>query len=225
MARAALAIVGGMVLLGGCTAHRSASPTPGARVDPRAPVAVLPFRTGGSLSPAGELLPGGEEPSAADGDVAAAARQLSTHLAALGVAVRDPDAVAGAAQLADRGRYDPALARRVGVRTDAGLAILGTLVRYHQREGTAWAARSPASVEYQVALVRVTDGAVLLIDRFAYTQEALTENLLQLPRVLRGGARWLTREEILDGALRETAEKMATVLGLGRAARPEGAGR
>ena len=49
--------------------------------------------------------------------------------------------------------------------------------------------------------------------RLDYTQQALSENLLDLPRFLKGGGRWVTREEILDGGLEETAQKLAKTLG------------
>ena len=203
------------LVLAGCSA-RDVAPRPGSvRAPADTTVAVLPFRTGGALSATADLVPDGE-PRPTDEAGRLAARTLSTHLAALGVAARDPDAVAGAVELADTGRYGAGLARRVAERTRAGYAVLGTLVRFEQRDGTAWAARSPASVEYQVALVRASDGAVLLVDRFAYTQQALSENVLTLPQFLRGGGRWLTREEILDGALHETAGKIADALGVPR---------
>ena len=69
-----------------------------------------------------------------------------------------------------------------------------------------------ALVAYQVALVRASDRAVLVTDRFDYTQQSLSENLLDLPRFLKAGGRWMTREEILEGALDETARKLATSL-------------
>src|SRR5262249_25351114 len=65
---------------------------------------------------------------------------------------------------------------------------------------------------YQVALVRASDQAILGTDRFDYTQQSLSENLLDLPRFLKARGRWMTREEILEGALEETAHKLATAL-------------
>ena len=86
--------------------------------------------------------------------------------------------------------------------------------RYHERQGTAWAVESPAAVTYEAALVHAPDGALLAVDRFEYVQQALSENLLQLPRFVEGGGRWLTREELLDQALARTAERLARTVGV-----------
>jgi len=96
----------------------------------------------------------------------------------------------------------------------APLALIGQERLEGQREGSALGVTSPASVAYQVALVRASDQAILGTDRFDYTQQSLSENLLDLPRFLKAGGRWMTREEILQGALEETAHKLATALGI-----------
>ncbi|TMA63562.1 MAG: hypothetical protein E6J68_11755 [Deltaproteobacteria bacterium] len=130
------------------------------------------------------------------------------------MAVVDPDRVLGAWSLADTGAYDAQLAARVADKVGANLAVLGTLSRYHERQGTAWAVESPAAVTYEAALVHAPDGALLAVDRFEYVQQALSENLLQLPRFVEGGGRWLTREELLDQALARTAERLARTVGV-----------
>ncbi len=204
-----------LVVLAGCSVYqaaRGAPPTTPLRLDGPARVAVLPLRLGGTLDAAGLFVPGRAVASAPDDLVASAAAGLARRLAAAGVVVTDPDAVAGAATLADTGAYDGQWAARVARKLGATLAVLGAVARYDQREGTAWAIRSPASVEYQVALVGASDGALLTADHFAYTQQALSENLLELPRFLQARGRWLTREEILDGALDGSATKLAAVL-------------
>ena len=63
-------------------------------------------------------------------------------------------------------------------------------------------------------LVRASDGATLDTAAFDYTQQTLTSNLFQLPRFLRGGGRWLTCRELLDGGLEETATRFAGSLGV-----------
>src|SRR5262249_34410377 len=80
-----------------------------------------------------------------------------------------------------------------------------------EREGSAWGATAPASVWYQAALVDA-DGGVIDRDRFEYTQQPLSQNLLELPRFLQGGGRWVTRDQMLDGALAETAARFASAI-------------
>lgn len=50
------------------------------------------------------------------------------------------------------------------------------------------------------------------MDHFAYTQQALSENLLNLPKFLEAGGRWLTREEMLGGAADATAGRLADAI-------------
>ena len=138
---------------------------------------------------------------------------LGVHLAASGIAVIDPDRVLGVWSLADTGTYDVRVAARVADKVGANVAVFGTLWRYREREGTAWAVRTPAAVAYEATLVHAPDGALLAVDRFEYAQQALSENLLQLPRFVEGGGRWLTRQELLDQALARTAERFARTVG------------
>jgi len=200
-----------IALLTSCTqpAGHSAAPLPSVE---KGAVAVLPFQTGGVLSQAGAFQ-GIDDAQAGPGDHGPlAARALAGDLAKSGLAVADPERVFGAASLADAGHYDPAFAARLAGKLGARFVVLGALGRFRQREGSALGVTSPASVAYQVALVRASDQAILGTDRFDYTQQSLSENLLDLPRFLKAGGRWMTREEILQGALEETAHKLATAL-------------
>ena len=175
-------------------------------------MAVLDFRLGGELGPDATLTDASHE-SADDEELGAElARKLTADLAAAGVAVVEADAVHGTTALTASGAYDARLAERVARKVQANLVVLAALGRYRQREGTAWAAQTPASVAYQAALVRATDGAVVTIDRFSYTQQALSENLFDLGKYLEAGGRWLTREEIADGALRQTAARLSAAV-------------
>jgi hypothetical protein len=201
----ALALLVGLV---GCS-PRAATPPPraGALERGNAKVVVLPFRAGRGLVVRDERAVEVEIPATANpvGDEIGAefALRLAESLAQQGFTVVNSDARTG-------GRaYDSELAGRVATRVGAPFAVLGIVTRYEEREGNAWAVERPASVGYEVALIRAADGAVLRLDRFDYTQRALSENLLDLPRFLEGGGRWLTREDIRDGALRKTAERFA----------------
>src|SRR6059058_3728428 len=97
-------------------------------------IAVVPFRTAGA--PCAEAGGGGEGVPADAGP--AAARMLAAHLAETGMAVVDADRVLGAWSLADTTAYDPRVAAHVAEKVGANLAVLGTLSRYRERQGTAW---------------------------------------------------------------------------------------
>ena len=171
---------------------------------------MLPFPIGGTLAADGKHLPG-PDPEAGPGEHGThAAQVLTERLAGLGIPVIDPARVAGAATRATSD--DARQAARIGARSGADFALLGVLTRYREREGSALGVRTPASVAYQVLVVRTVDGAIVTADRFDYTQQPLSDNLLDLPLFLRGGGRWMTREELAGAALGATAEKIAAAL-------------
>lgn len=205
-----------LLLLGlaACTPRAATAPTARTPLPAGTSVAVLPFRAGGQLDmdAAFAAREGGAAEGTAVSDVPddlgdQIARMLSDDLQAVGVPVMDVNAVRTATPVAGASRYDSGLAARVGRTVGARMAVLGAVTRYEQRVGTAWGVTTPATVWYQAVLIQATDGSVIARDRFEYTQQPLTANVLDLPRFLQGGGRWMTREELLQGALKETAEK------------------
>ena len=193
-----------------CRPPAQVPPPPNALPAGRPRVAVL------ALHPAETL-----DPAALPPDLGLdLARTLAAKLQTDGVSVVDPDRVFGATGLVDTGVYGPPLAARVARKVGANIAVVGVLTRYRERVGTDWSVERPASVAYEALLVRANDGATLDRDAFDYTQQSLTSNLLDLPRFLRGGGRWLTGRELLDGALGETATRFARSLGVATPAAP-----
>lgn len=171
---------------------------------------MLPFPVGGTLTADGKRLPG-PDPEAGPGEHGMRVAQVLTErLAGLSVPVIDPARVAAAAARATTD--DARQAARIGAHLGADFVVLGVLTRYREREGSALGVRTPASAAYQVLVVRAADGAIVTTDRFDYTQQPLSENLLDLPLFLRGGGRWMTREELAGAALGATAEKIAAAL-------------
>jgi len=198
------------VVLSACRPPPTVPPPP--RALPAGPprVAVLAFALGEQLDPA-------TVPPDVGRDLASV---LAAKLAAAGAPTVDPDRVFGATELADRGAYGPALGARVARKVGANLAVVGVLTRYRERVGTDWSVQQPASAAYETKLVRASDGATLDTAAFDYTQQTLTSNLLDLPRFLRGGGRWVTARELLDGALGETAARFARSVGVDRPEAP-----
>lgn len=200
-----------VVLAASCTPRqRSPAAAPPVRGGPAA-VAVLPFRVGGEIDPTTTFAARADMPSVPDvGE--RMATLLSAALARNGISTVDPSVVLQATPPAGAARYDGELAARVARSVGARLAVFGALTRFVEREGSAWGASTPATVWYQAVLVDADGGAVLDRERFEYTQQPLSQNLLELPRFLQGGGRWVTRDEMLDGALAETAGKLARAI-------------
>jgi hypothetical protein len=202
-----------LAALGLACAFRSRPPAVSPRVARAAgTVAVMPFRVGGELDPSASFATRRDVPPVPEDVGDQIAVTLGRQLALNGVTVADSAAVQQATPPPGASRYDTALAMRVAKAVGAKLVVMGALTRYAQREGSAWGARTPATVWYQAVLIDAATGNVIDRARFEYTQQPLSQNVLELPRFLRGGGRWVTREEMLDGALGETASQFARAI-------------
>ena len=175
-------------------------------------VAVLPFRVGGEMDQHATFSERTDVPSVPDDIGARIATLLSKDLARGGVSTVDAATVLDATPPPGAARYDAELAARVARTVGANLAVYGALTRFVEREGTAWGASTPATVWYQAVLVDADTYAVIDRERFEYTQQPLSQNLLELPRFLQGGGRWVTRDEMLAGALGETAARLTRAI-------------
>jgi hypothetical protein len=107
----------------------------------------------------------------------------------------------------DRGLKLDALAmvREIGKAFGADGVLVGRIYRWQEREGTDYAISRPASVAFNLLLVRPADGAILWRGRFDKTQQSLSENLFDMSTFLHGGGRWMTARKLalmgLDGTM------------------------
>src|SRR5262245_54417542 len=143
-----------MFALVGCPLDRD-QPPPVAVVEGKPRVLVLPLQLGSTISPDGRFVrrrdPGNMPHEV--GETAAA--RLSAGLGEAGVPLVDGSKV-GAAAPADIGA-----ATRTAAQAGANVTLVGALSRYDERDGNAWSVRSPASVAYDLLLVRVRDGKTI----------------------------------------------------------------
>lgn len=93
--------------------------------------------------------------------------------------------------------------RDIGAELGAEGIVVGHLYRFRERRGESFTVERPASVAFEIHLVRVEDGALVWRGAFDRTQGSLMENLLDLPSFFREGGRWVTAEELAAGGLRE----------------------
>ncbi len=104
--------------------------------------------------------------------------------------------VAAKKALADRGR-----------RHDADGVLVGFVYRYKERVGKAYGVESPASVAFDMHLIRVADGRMIWTAHFDETQQSLGDNLFQLGSFISRGGRWVTAEELAKSGLEKIIEK------------------
>jgi hypothetical protein len=132
--------------------------------------------------------------------------ELMSALAARGdFELIPPDAAGGVVQqlVSPDGRPLPPLAllQDVGREMDADAILLGRVYRFEERIGTGFSAQQPASVTFDLLLIRVADGRILWTGRFEETQKSLSENLFNLGTFVRRGARWISAEEMARSGL------------------------
>jgi hypothetical protein len=84
--------------------------------------------------------------------------------------------------------------------------LVGRVFRYRERIGTGYSVDTPASVAFDLLLIRVSDGRLLWVGRFNETQKTLFENLFRLDKIFKRSIRWLTADELADFGLEEVLE-------------------
>ena len=182
----------------GCRPYRTTVRTEDPVPRPTVPhVAVVPFEVATAPDTGGAAIP----PALG----AAVARRLAVHLVSHGVRVVDPEVVLRT-PVEDVREDQPRRAIRIARQVGASRVVFGTVTHYRERGTTADGGEQPAWVAYQAVLVRALDGVVLATDRFDSTPSA--DAAATLPHVLHGG-RPVGREQLLDGALGETASRFA----------------
>ncbi len=101
--------------------------------------------------------------------------------------------------------HDDHLAKVVekGRQRGADHVLAGYLYAYRMREGGDYGVRKPAKVVFEMAMVQVATKRVIWHKRFDETQQALSENLLNLKKFIRRKGRWISAHEMADQAIEE----------------------
>jgi hypothetical protein len=86
--------------------------------------------------------------------------------------------------------------KKVGTELEADGIILGYVYRFRERKGFSLSVEKPASVAFEIHLIRVSDGAIVWRGIFDKTQASLMENLLQIASFIKEGGKWVTAKEL-----------------------------
>lgn len=92
---------------------------------------------------------------------------------------------------------------KTGRALDVDAVMVGYLYRFQDRIGNQYSVDSPASVAFDVHLIRVSDGRLVWSGHFDETQRSLSENLFQLGTFLQRKARWITAQEMAMSGLED----------------------
>jgi hypothetical protein len=85
--------------------------------------------------------------------------------------------------------------------------LIGVLFRFEERIGSSIGAEKPASVGFDVHLIRMKDEKMVWIGKFDETQRPLSENLFKIGSFVRRRASWLTAEELSSVGMDEMLKR------------------
>lgn len=88
------------------------------------------------------------------------------------------------------------LLKRTGAAFSSDAVLAGYLYRWEERLGGDYAVKKPASVAFDLFMIRPGDGEVLWKVRFDITQKSLSENILDVGTFLNGRGKWMTAEQL-----------------------------
>ncbi len=106
-----------------------------------------------------------------------------------------------------------ALIRSFGRQLGVDAVLYGKLYKFKERIGNNYSVKRPASVGFDLNLIRTRDGALLWRFNFEKTQQALTENLFDIKFYRSQGMRWLTAGELARYGMEKAMEDLDKRMG------------
>jgi hypothetical protein len=97
---------------------------------------------------------------------------------------------------------------QIGKELDVDFILVGYLFRFEERIGSRIGAVKPASVGFDVHLLRLRDGKRVWDGKFDETQRPLSENILKIGSFFRRQASWLSAEELASVGMDEMLKKL-----------------
>lgn len=93
--------------------------------------------------------------------------------------------------------------KKTGVELGVDGVLVGYVYRFRERQGYPYSVKKPASVAFDIHLVRVSDGRIVWRASFDKTQTSLMENLFQLSSFFKLGGKWATAAELATEGVKE----------------------
>lgn len=88
--------------------------------------------------------------------------------------------------------------KKVGTELDADVLAVGYVYRYTERVGYEFSSERPASVAFEIHLIKIADGSMIWRAVFDKTQKSLMEDLYQISSFYKGGGKWLTAKQLSE---------------------------
>ena len=102
--------------------------------------------------------------------------------------------------------------KRVGEMVYADAVMMSRMLRYRERIGDEWGAKSPASVAFILNLVDVRRGDIVWTASFDETQKSLSESIFSLGDIGERGVRWLSAEQLMQEGVKKAIGQLHDVL-------------
>ena len=100
------------------------------------------------------------------------------------------------------------MVREVGKTLGADAVLIGQVYRWQDRVGTDFGIQKPASVAFDLSLVRPADGAILWRGNYDETQKSLFEDLFDWSTYIKSDGRWLTAKKLAAFGLEKLLAQM-----------------
>lgn len=94
-----------------------------------------------------------------------------------------------------------------GRKLEADGVLVGFVYRFAQRVGGPFAADRPAAATFDLAMVRVSDGAVVWKNSFDETQQSLADDVFSAGQYVDRGLRWFTVQEWGDIGIHKVLDR------------------
>jgi hypothetical protein len=98
--------------------------------------------------------------------------------------------------------------KEIGNPFKADAILVGHIYRWQEREGSDFAAGTPASVAFDLYFIKPDDGIIMWQAQFDKTQQSLSENLLDVGMFFKGKGRWMTAEKLAGLGLKKMVDEM-----------------
>ncbi|MBI9075992.1 MAG: hypothetical protein JEZ02_11315 [Desulfatibacillum sp.] len=94
----------------------------------------------------------------------------------------------------------------VGRKLGVDGVIAGHVYRFRDRVGKSFSVDSPASVAFDVHLLKVSEKNIIWSGRYDETQKALSDNLLDFNKFVKRGGAWVTAQKLATAGLDKALE-------------------
>ncbi|MCX5848242.1 MAG: hypothetical protein NTW65_02155 [Deltaproteobacteria bacterium] len=93
--------------------------------------------------------------------------------------------------------------KKVGSELEADVLAAGYVYRYIDRVGYEYSSEHPASVAFEIHLIKTSDGSIIWRGFFDKTQKSLMEDVFQISSFFKGGGKWLNARQLTEQGMNE----------------------